>query len=69
MEPFTITEETIHHAGDRACQECVEDYPEACVCGGVMHAENAEAPDADGNYPIVTRCDYCGRSEDELDRV
>lgn len=67
MEVFTINRETVHHVGDHTCPECLEDYPEPCVCGdGLIHAERTGDEDADGNPLVVTRCDYCGRSEDDL---
>jgi len=62
---FTIGEETTHVVGDPACPECLEEYPEQCSCGGLIHAALGE-PDADGAEWPVTRCDACGRSEEEL---
>ena len=69
MDVFTISAEVIHNVEDRACPTCLEDYPEPCRCGGLMHAEAGEELDADGNHPVVTRCDVCGRSEDQLDEI
>lgn len=69
MELFTVGNESNHHAHDRACPECLEDYPEPCRCGGLMHAAGGEEEDPDENPVLVTRCDQCGRSEDQLDEV
>jgi len=44
-----------------------EEYPEPCRCGGLMHAAGGAEKDTDGNVLLTTRCDRCGRSEDELD--
>ena len=67
MTLFAIAEEAIHHVGDSGCPACFEDYPEPCVCGGLVHAEAAGAEDEDGNLPVRTRCDRCGRSTDDVD--
>jgi hypothetical protein len=67
MAVFTISADTVHHVGDHSCPTCFEDYPEPCRCGGLMHAECGVNPDDDGSYAIVTRCDYCGRTDDEPD--
>ena len=69
MDMFTISAEIAHHVGDHACPMCLEDYPEPCPCGGLMHAEAGEGQDADGNYAVMTRCDRCSRSEDQLDEM
>jgi hypothetical protein len=69
MPLFAVAEEVNHHVGDPRCPECVEDYPEPCPCGGLMHAAASEEIDADGNTLLVTRRDQCGRSEDDLDLV
>ena len=63
---FTIGEETLHLVGDRQCPECPDEYPEPCPCGGLTHAASGE-PDADGTEWPMTRCDVCGRSEEELE--
>jgi hypothetical protein len=34
-----------------------------------MHAASTGEADADGNVPLITACDACGRSEDMLDEV
>jgi hypothetical protein len=63
---FSIGDETMHVVGDRRCPECLEEYPEVCPCGGLIHAARGEADAEDTEWP-VTRCDRCGRSEEELD--
>jgi hypothetical protein len=69
MEAFVVGEETSHHVGDPRCPACWESYPELCPCGGLIHAAGGPEEDADGNVLLVTRCDQCGRSEDDLDAV
>jgi hypothetical protein len=69
MALFAVTEQVDHHVGDPACTACAEPYPEPCPCGGLIHAAAADATDADGNPLLDTRCDHCGRSEDDLDLV
>jgi hypothetical protein len=34
-----------------------------------MHATDTADEDPDGNVLIVTLCDQCGRTEDQLDQV
>jgi hypothetical protein len=63
---LAIGDETTHVIGDGNCPECLDEYPEACPCGGLMHAARGET-DADGTEWPVTRCDQCGRSEEDLD--
>jgi hypothetical protein len=61
-----IGDETTHIAGDPQCPECWEGYAETCPCGGLIHAAGTEA-DPDGpDIPAATRCDRCGRSEEEV---
>jgi hypothetical protein len=69
MALFIVGEEVNHKIGDRQCAECYEEYPEPCRCGGLMHAAATEEEDADGNVVLVTVCDRCGRSEDQLDEM
>jgi hypothetical protein len=69
MRLFTVGEEVNHQIGDHDCPVCVEGYPEPCRCGGLMHAASTGEEDADGNLVLVTCCDVCGRSEDQLDEV
>lgn len=67
MMLFQVGEEKNHRKGDRRCPECPEEFPEPCRCGGLMHAAVSETPDADDGVLLITRCDSCGRSEDQLD--
>ena len=69
MALFTVGEAATHEMGHRDCPECWENYPEPCRCGGLMHAAGTAEEDADGNAVLVTRCDRCGRNEDDLDNV
>jgi hypothetical protein len=62
---FAIGDETTHVIGDPQCPECLEEYPEPCPCGGLIHAASGEADTAGTDWP-ATRCDKCGRSEEEL---
>jgi hypothetical protein len=65
MVLFKLGEEVDHRADDRQCPECCEGYPESCRwCGGLIHAAAGEI-DAEGNPVLLTRCDRCGRAEDE----
>jgi hypothetical protein len=66
MNLFTVGQEMTHRVGDPACAECWEEYPEACPCGGLVHAAGGEEEDEDGNVLLTTRCDRCGCSEDQL---
>ncbi len=66
---FAVSEQLGHHVGNAACPGCVETYPEPCPCGGLIHATAGNETDLDGNPVIETRCDRCGRSEDDLDIV
>jgi hypothetical protein len=65
-ELFTIGDETTHVKGDAQCSECLEEYPEVCPCGGLIHAASGEQDEGGTDWPL-TRCDRCGRSEEELD--
>ena len=69
MALFTVGEEPSHHVGDPQCPECWEEYPEPCRCGGLMHAAVEGGEDPNGNVLLVTQCDRCGRSEDQLDEI
>ena len=64
---FVLNGEGNHWVGDLTCPACAEDYPETCRCGGLVHAAATGDEDADGNLVLVTGCDVCGRSEDQLD--
>jgi hypothetical protein len=61
---FTVGEEATHVVGDPRCPECLEAYPERCRCGGLIHAASGEQDEEGAEWP-VTRCDRCGRSEEE----
>jgi hypothetical protein len=69
MKTFPLGETVNHRAGDHACPVCTEDYPEPCRCGGLMHAVPTGEEDPDGHPVMVTACDACGRSEDQLDEM
>ena len=49
MQLFAVEEEAIHHVGDAQCPECLEEYPETCARGGLIHAESGGPDDEDGN--------------------
>lgn len=69
MALFQVGEEMNHRVGDAQCAECPEDYPEPCRCGGLMHAAAGEIGADPEEIVLVTRCDSCGRSEDQLDEI
>jgi hypothetical protein len=69
MALFTIGNEVTHRVGDARCPACCEEYPEPCRCGGLVHATETAEEDADGNVLVLTQCDQCGRSEDQLDEI
>ncbi|MBI1848419.1 MAG: hypothetical protein HYR86_15790 [Candidatus Rokubacteria bacterium] len=69
MTLFTVGEDVTHRIEDPECPECCEEYPEPCRCGGLMHASEGTEEDPEGNRAIVTCCDRCARSEDQLDEV
>jgi hypothetical protein len=62
---FVIGDESTHVVADARCPECLEEYPKTCLCGGLMHAASGEADEGGADWP-ATRCDQCGRSEEEL---
>jgi hypothetical protein len=66
---FTLGTEMNHLVGDHASPACEENYPAPCRCRGLMHASATGDEDADGNLILVTGCDVCGRSEDQLDEI
>ena len=66
MTLFTVGEEVNHHVGDLQCAECWEEYPEPCACGGLIHAAGLAEEGEDGTVSLATKCDHCGRSEDEV---
>lgn len=63
---FTFGAEVDHTIADHGCPACPESYPEPCRCGGLVHAAAGDA-DVEGNPTLLTACDICGRSEDQLD--
>jgi hypothetical protein len=67
MELFAVDEEAIHHVGDARCPECIEEYPETCACGGLIHAESRGLEDEDGNPWVQTRCDQCRRAQEDVE--
>jgi hypothetical protein len=64
---FHVGEEAGHHVGDPQCPLCLEEYPARCRCGGLMHATGGTQEDEGGALLLITRCDGCGRSEDEVE--
>jgi hypothetical protein len=65
---FTLGGDPDHVIADHGCPACAESYPEPCRCGGLIHAAVGEL-DVEGNPTLVTACDVCGRSEDQLDEI
>jgi hypothetical protein len=66
MEQFVVGENINHRAGDRGCRACAEDFPEPCRCGGLVHATALALEEPDGDPVLTTRCDHCGRSDEDL---
>jgi hypothetical protein len=66
MEEFVVGQASNHRVGDANCPECVEDFPEPCTCGGFVHAAVLELEAPDDEPVITTRCDQCGRSDEDL---
>ncbi len=67
MEEFVVGEDVNHRVGNAHCPACVEDFPEPCRCGGLVHATALELlEDPAANPLITTRCDQCGRSDEDL---
>jgi len=50
-----------HKVGDKDCYEgwCGGEYPKACECGGLIHADFGDE-DSDCNYWLFKKCDRCG---------
>ena len=67
MQLFTVIEEALHHVGDVHCPGCLEEYPGACGCGGLMHGEGEGPEGEDGSVSLRTRCDQCGRSQEDIE--
>jgi hypothetical protein len=63
---FTVGEEATHIVNDPECPECWEEYPERCECGGLIHAGSGENDPEGVEWPS-TKCDRCGRSEDQIE--
>lgn len=66
MEMFEVGEDLTHRKGDRRCPACAPELPEPCRCGGLVHASAGADEDPDGNPLVSTRCDQCGRSDEDL---
>jgi hypothetical protein len=66
MESFIVGEDVNHRPGDANCQACAEDFPEPCPCGGFVHATAIELEEPEGEPVLTTRCDQCGRSDEDL---
>lgn len=66
VQAFTVGEETTHVVNDPQCPECLGEYPEQCRCGGLIHAASGEMDPEGGEWPL-TKCDRCGRSEEEIE--
>jgi hypothetical protein len=70
-----ILDDEVHFCADPDCPACASEYPQPCRCGGLMHGgsalEPAGEPETVGGIEgdseaVSTRCDACGRSEDDL---
>ncbi len=66
MAELFALDEQMHRKSDLECPGCAEGYPEPCPCGGLIHATNGVAPAEDAEDLPTTRCDQCGRSEEDL---
>jgi hypothetical protein len=64
MTEFLLADE-VHSVGDPQCPMCLEEYPEVCECGGLIHSSGQS--DGEDEIIVATRCDGCGRSEDDLE--
>jgi hypothetical protein len=64
---FSVGEERTHVVGDRECPDCWESYPVPCPCGGLIHAAGEDEDTEGAEVPATTRCDRCGRSEEEIE--
>ena len=67
MPFFAVEQEAIHHVGNAQCPECLEEYPETCGCGGLIHAESVGPEAEDGSEWLRTRCDQCRRSQEDIE--
>jgi hypothetical protein len=50
---FAIGDELTHVVGDRECPECLEEYPEPCPCGGLIHAAAGETDEGGTDWPTA----------------
>jgi hypothetical protein len=66
MEKFSIGDDVSHRVGDAQCSACATEFPEPCRCGGLVHASLGEEEDLEGNALMSTRCDQCGRTDEDL---
>ena len=66
-EPFTLDDQ-IHRTGDPGCPACMDGYPQRCPCSGFVHA-TAIASDEEPDGVLVTLCDRCRRSREDLEEV
>jgi len=64
MRDFSLADK-IHSVGDPQCPMCLEEYPEPCACGGLIHSSGQS--EGEEEVIVATRCDSCGRSEDDLE--
>lgn len=60
-----ILGDEVHTVGDAQCPMCLDEYPEPCECGGLIHGTAQDGDESE--VIVVTRCDGCGRSEEDLD--
>ncbi len=67
MQLVPVDEEAVHHVGNTRCPGCIQEYPEACVCGGLLHAESGGPDDEDGSLSLRSRCDQCRRSQEDVE--
>ena len=63
---FAVNEEANHHVADPACAACSDEYPEPCPCGGLMHGMATDNT-REGTAWETTKCDRCGRSEEDVE--
>lgn len=48
-----------HYIGDIYCEKCYGNYPQRCVCSGLIHREG----DGGGGYSFDYQCDQCDDHE------
>lgn len=66
MDMFVVGDDVNHRRGDAGCPACAAEFPEPCRCGGFVHAAAGDQEDLDGNAVVTTRCDLCGRADEDL---